>query len=300
MLKKLSNHPITAVLGMILGLGLCVGLFLYLDLSSLDFRHMFTHSRWPSIVLIPISLTILLMLTGAWKWSLLTEVLTEGKGQAKEQGYLFFLRHYLWQNWLGLFVPPSIAIIAGRGVAHRHDTGFKSGALNGFIDQALEFSFIAALIPIGLLYLLGEIGVIELVLISLFFQIIVGALLWRLSLLWRPSLKVMTVLPILFLSIVRVNLTLIRLAVGAATLGLTIAFWKIVASAPAVSLLALIPMTPGNLGIAEWGWTGILVWAGSNPVDAGLLAIGFRLLVMAIQTILLGGYEAYVLCTKKQ
>lgn len=297
-MKKLIQHPIFAFCSMLLGLGLCAGLFYYLKLPASGIQHMFTHSLWPTIILVPLSLTILLMLTGAWKWKILTKALAGEKGGQEEQGYSFFLRHYLWQNWIGLFVPPSVAIVAGRGIAQRHQSGFKSGALNGFWDQFLEFAFLAVLIPVGLFFLLGKIGVVELVSVSALLHFILGALFWLISRALRPTEK-SCALSVLFLSSLRVFLTIVRLAVGATTLGLTISFWKISASAPIVSLLALIPVTPGNLGIAEWGWTGVLVWAGSNPIEAGMLAIGFRLLVMMIQTLILGLYELFECITSK-
>ncbi len=292
MIDKKSQRSLLSFLSLSLGIGLCFGLASFLELSANDIHQMFTHNGWPAVFLLPFSLTILLMFTGAYKWKILSQAFAKDGVHGQDNKFSFFMRHYLWQNWVGLFVPPSIAIIAGRGIAQRHDAGFKSGAFSGFLDQGLEFLFTLVLIPTGLMFLLKEIGGTELLSYSLVLHLLLAALLWFVALFWRPALKTYF-LPVLFLSSLRVFLTLVRLAVGAMTLGLALSFWDIFSSGPVVALVSLIPMTPGNLGVAEWGWTGILVWAGGNPVDAGLLAIGFRLLIIAIQTMLLGFYEVY-------
>jgi uncharacterized membrane protein YbhN (UPF0104 family) len=91
--------------------------------------------------------------------------------------------------------------------------------------------------------------------------------------------------------LLRVLVTGVRLVVGVPALSLAISWTAVAMAGPLVALLAVIPLTPGNLGIAEWGWVGVLSWAKENPLDAGLLAMGFRVLVLIAQTLLLAAGE---------
>lgn len=79
----------------------------------------------------------------------------------------------------------------------------------------------------------------------------------------------------------------VRLVAGAPALGLVIDPVSIAAAAPVVALVMVLPLTPGNLGIAEWSWVGVLVYGGVNAVDVGLMAVGFRVLIIVVQSLLL-------------
>ncbi len=56
-----------------------------------------------------------------------------------------------------------------------------------------------------------------------------------------------------------------------------------------MAFVALLPLTPGNLGTAEWGWVGVLTLAGEGAVEAALLALGTRLLALVAQSAVLVG-----------
>jgi len=293
MIKKIMQNPLISFLGFAFGLSLVSFLFYYLNISIKDIKPMFTHKLFPEIILLPLFFTVLLMVTGAWKWAIITkDFATENKTQKK---FAFFLRHYIWQNWIGLFVPASISIIVGRAIAEKNS---KFGAFSAFFDQFLELFFLVALIPFSILFLLKNIGTSEFVFWSILSQFFAGILLWFIFNFFIISLKRCSI-SVLLLSSFRVFLIVARISFGAIILNLNIDFWNIASSAPIVSLLSLIPITPANLGLAEWGWAGILSLVGENIIYAGLFAIGFRLVIMIVQTIILLFSETYFYLNKK-
>jgi len=273
--------------GLFLGLVLCVALILHLDVREADWARLLQGLSWPWIIVV-VLLTIALWGSGARKWALWAEALHGEAGKEPAPG--FFFRHFAWQNWFGQFVPPSLAIILGRSWASRHMPGvnWREGAGNAFYDQLMEFVLLAAFLPAAVLILWYQAVVQVWAPVALAGLLAVGGIVLLLGRLF-PRVPRRFLMPLLLWSALRVLLTIARLIVGAPALGLLIDPVAIAAAAPVVALLFLIPLTPGNLGVAEWGWAGVLTFAGTEPVSAGLLAVGFRLLMFVVQTVLILG-----------
>lgn len=280
--------------GLALGLLLCWGLIVRLNIQPADALRLMTQLSWPSVVGVFL-LTGLMAWTGAHKWSLWAQAFAGPSPEKTETPN--YLRHMIWQSWIGQFVPPSLAVIVGRGMAERHGASFRQGALSGVYDQAMEFLFLSAMLVASVAVLWFKKDFLTFVVLSLLGWAMAYGLVYLIARKVRPFLCFY--LPRLMLwSMVRVALTVARLVLGAPALGLSIDLLSIAAASSVVALLALIPLTPGNLGIAEWGWVGVLSFAGNDAFQAGLLALGFRVLVLVVQTLLLMGYEAYVLCRR--
>lgn len=279
----------------LLGLFLCFGLLLWLQTEANDWGillHGFS-MPWAAVFLV---LTALLMIIGARKWALMSQALH----QAAEPTVGFFLRHYLWQNWVGQFVMPSLTIILGRGLAAKSMAGVskRSGSWSGLLDQAMEFGLLLALLPGTALVVCngwGWSGFFFGSFVGLSFAAVLAEIVCRKII---PSLHAVF-WPLFGWSFLRISLTLLRLLVGVKALGLSLSLLAVTAVAPFVSLVGVVPFTPANLGLAEWGWVGGLAYAGQSARDAALYAIGFRLLVLVAQTLLLGLNEAYVHFGKK-
>lgn len=267
------------------GFLLCLALVARLDVQTHDWAQLLRSLSGPWIGGVVV-LTGLLWWSGARKWAVLAVALHGEAAREPKRG--FFLRHFAWQNWIGQFVPPALAIVAGRSWAARHMEGvsLRAGAGNAVFDQAVEFILLAGLLPAAWLVLNEHKAWTVWVPVAVFGMAgatSVTALLCRGALRSvRPFLGA-----ILGWSALRVLLTLARLVVAAPALGLAINLVSIAAAAPVVALLALLPLTPGNLGLAEWGWTGVLIYAGTDSLAAGLYALGFRLLMFAVQSVLL-------------
>jgi hypothetical protein len=269
------------------GLLLCVALVLHLQVRTGDWVRLLNGLSWPWVLVVTV-LTVLLWWSGARKWALWSLALHGEAGGEPSSG--FFFRNFAWQNWAGQFVPPPLAIILGRGWATRHMPGvsMRAGAGNATLDQALEFLLLAGFLPAAVLVLHQHASWIVWGPVAGLGMAGVASAVWF----FRSRLPIGSnafLLPILGWSAGRVLLTVTRLVVCAPALGLAIDPSSIMAAAPVVALLALIPLTPGNLGIAEWGWAGVLTYAGASPVDASLLAVGARLLLLVVQSLLIVG-----------
>lgn len=309
-----------ALFGLALGLVLCVQVFRHAQVGAADWRAL-AASLSPLWCVVVVLMTHALMIAGARKWAILSRAL-HGAEAGQEPASGFFLRHYLWQNWIGQFVPPSLAIILGRAWAARHMPDRKeiigdqsaaasvkndgmtsgesgridrrrkmiSGLWSGILDQALEFALLISFLGGSALVLFYGGGATAFVL-GAGAGTGVLALIALIGRRWMPQSLRVVLWPLFGWSAVRAGLTVLRLFVGVAALGLYVSEIKIAALAPVVSLLALIPLTPGNLGIAEWGWQAGLVWAEQGAVAAALFAAGFRILVLLAQTLLLAAHE---------
>lgn len=274
------------IVGALFGAALCAGLIIHLDVRTEDWKRLINGLSVPWVFIIFI-LTMGLWWSGAHKWALWARGLHGEVGAEPVPG--FFLRHFAWQNWAGQFVPPSLAIILGRSWASRHMPGmnWRAGAGNAFYDQLMEFVLLSSLLPAAVLilyfhesaFIWGPLALAGLAGASLLIWLLRG---------WLPKRLAPFLASLLWWSAVRVVLVVVRLVAGAPALGLDIDGALIVAAAPVVALVMVIPLTPGNLGIAEWSWVGVLVYGNADAMSAGLMAVGFRILVIFVQTLLVG------------
>ena len=112
----------------------------------------------------------------------------------------------------------------------------------------------------------------------------------KMDLLGRPTLKALY-----WLSAIRFTGMLIRTMVVAMAFGPSISMASVAIAMPLVLLSNLIAITPGGLGIAEWGWTALLVLQGHALGDAGAFAIINRVaLVISLLLVLLPTAAAYL------
>ena len=299
--RSLHYQRMMTVGGLALGFALCVSLFQHVQLSGEDFAAL-AGSMTSALALLSVFgvvvLSYLLMIAGARKWALLSHALHGEAGREPSRG--FFLRHYLWQNWIGQFVPPSVAIIAGRGVAARAmpDVTARSGLWNGVLDQGLEFILLASLLGGSFMVFLNGGGWLALIGYGVAGVAAVFGAAW-VGQRWLPAALRAVLWPVLGWSLARVLLTTLRLVIGVWAFSLSLSALSVVAATPVVGMLAVIPLTPANLGIAEWGWQGVLAFAGENSVQAALYPVGFRVLVLLAQTLLLGVNEVFVRFPRK-
>lgn len=296
-MSVLVQRILLTVIGLAVGGALCVYVFAQAEVGAADWLALLSSYSLPACLVV-LLLTHALMVSGARKWAILSQAMHGEAGQ--EPTSAFFLRHYLWQNWIGQFVPPSLAIILGRGFAARTMPGVRvlSGLWNGILDQALEFALLLSFIGGSVLVLWFGGGVLAFLLGSAG-GVAALALVAFIGQRWIPETLRAALWPLFGWSFVRAALTVLRLVVGVQALGLFLSGLKVAALAPVVSILALIPLTPGNLGIAEWGWQSGLVWVGEGVIAATLYAAAFRVLILIAQTLLLGLNEAYVYFSKK-
>ena len=94
---------------------------------------------------------------------------------------------------------------------------------------------------------------------------------------------------LILLTLFRMLFFVLRIKLIALALGYKIPIGIIIIGLIVFQLSWLLSITPGGVGIAEWGWVGILVKYGYETSDAVLLSISFRifLVIFTILTFLL-------------
>jgi uncharacterized protein (TIRG00374 family) len=96
------------------------------------------------------------------------------------------------------------------------------------------------------------------------------------------------------LTLGRMICLILRLQLLAYALGSMIPIEIILIGMVIFQLSWLLAVTPGGIGIAEWGWVGILVRYGFDASDAALLSIAFRIYLVIFSIIILS--IVYFMC----
>lgn len=264
--------------GLAFGVLLCVLLVRHTELTAAAALQLAAGANWPALAGV-LLVSWLMLEAGAHKWACLDQLLD---GRAPHP-HRYYLRHFTWQTWLGQLLPTVATLIAGRA-AVTHGGGernWRRGFRSAMIDQLGELAIVLACIPASLM-LLHE--------TAYGFPLWLGAglaLSFLLTLLGHRLLPHQVFPPVMLWSAARITLITLRLALGALAFGLPIPTLAVVYAMPLATLTALIPLTPGNLGFAEWGWTYALNLWGVDGATAALYALSYRVLILAAQTLLL-------------
>lgn len=266
-----------SLIGLTLGVALCYSLAGHVQLNAAALTGLLNHID-PLAVCGALLLSVVMLETGARKWAWLDR---HFDGHAVKPHH-YYLRHYLWQNWLAQILPGTVALILGRALVTHvgAEKNWKRGLRSGLIDQLSELFILLAFVPatVWQLFAHGSWAVwLLLGLGCLLFSGWVGH-----KLLPRYVLPV-----VLFWSFLRIGAITLRLIMGVQVFALAIPAAVVAYATPVATLTALLPLTPGNLGLAEWGWTYTLqLW--EVPVATGALYVfSFRILVFALQSLLL-------------
>lgn len=255
-----------------------------------DWKNLIAGLSWPWLW-ISLLLSGLHIVTGADKWRLWA-LAQHGKA---DQPYVY-LRRFGWQVWIGQFVPLPVAVIAGRGISAARDKNLSwhSASLNGAWDQLFELLAMVCLIPVAAGALLRNED--PMIWSGLIATSLICYALWFLGMRrWGARWLQHHLLRLMLYSQLRVLIMIARHLALTLAIALPVSLLMVAAAMPVLTLLSLIPFTPGNLGIAEWGWVGLLGWVGENPSTVALYVICVRILVYLMQTfwlLLILGYNA--------
>jgi Lysylphosphatidylglycerol synthase TM region len=306
-MKKETRHPrfTTLMLGFTIAAGL---IFLLADKS-------FTNpTLWQQVFIAPngeiflfiVILTMMHVGLGGLKWQLISH---QWFGPADLKAYSYYAQQSGHAALLGQFLPQSLATLWLRALdmkKHEQKTYWQGGG-HGLYD--LGFDFLAAMIfvPASLFYLfkIGD-AITSIVLTGAVFMMAAGLFIavryikidnmptfsflkniidmireWQERGLFNPIF----VFKMLLLSCLRFILLTARLIAGAAFLHLTIPSAMIAAATPLATLPMILPITPANIGTAEWAWVGVLALWHIPIAIAGFYALGFRLLAIGAQII---------------
>lgn len=300
-----TNNKIRTILALILGIGLIVALF---NLHSLDLTSLKTlKPSWPYIAAMFICSIIYVML-GGWKWQLISK---QWHGEAPGIGFHF--SQSAQTMLLSQFLPLPVATALQRAAVLRikHNIPVTRGIVHAVYDLGFEFMIALLLVPATLLQLYTSFSFTSWLASGIFALVACIFMAWksRNILLWlakmlsrkKASEKIgewlyawkkhgllapRFIILMILISTARFAVLTLRLCVGATAMGLIIPWDAITYTTPLATIPALIPITPANLGVAEWSWAYLLsLW--EVPVAAGVLyATGFRILTLAVQAVI--------------
>ena len=308
MLKLRGPLAVVYVLGsLVLGLGL-VALLGYCD--ALDLKQLTEQLRACKPLFLGLILlsTLLHFAITALKWRLVAPSLTQ-----KTPFWTYFFAYTCIAGLIGQVLPLLFSAVTVRSLAMRFhkEVSLTKGVASTVYDQFFDVLVSLALLPAALLAILGlvtlrvggAISAVSLLIVGLAVPILgrqTGPLLIRickpLPFLRRllsdsssdavdkvPALLTDGVIVRLFvLSVVRYANLLFRCYLVVLALDLDIPFLAVAHAFPPVLLSFLLGITPANLGIAEWGWMGILGILGVPLATATCFALAARLLVLAV------------------
>ncbi|GJQ59913.1 MAG: UPF0104 family protein [Candidatus Scalindua sp. AMX11] len=109
------------------------------------------------------------------------------------------------------------------------------------------------------------------------------------------EIKKINALKLLFFSVIIYYALLIRYYIYAGALNIEIPLLQFILTFPIVYIISIIGITPGAIGIAEFGWFGVLLYIGVSKEEASLFVISQRIFsVFSMLIIGLFGYIYYL------
>lgn len=258
-------------------------------------------SGWPTAAVIV--LTAAQVYLSACKWSYVLRL----SDQHVRRPLRFYLRHTAAGMLLGQVLPTQVGTAAMRAAALRasgEQRPLVTGTYTSLIEQSFDVLVPLALVPASLFTLHGAHGVETWLALGALSVLAGGVLLVVLAhltsrrasvprglrrLTARPTLAPLVdalgrlitrraLLTLWTLSALRFAIVLLRTALVAQALGFAHHLGPVVMVAPLVQCMALAAITPGALGIVEWGWAGLL--SGWQHWPAGQV-VGFALAMRA-------------------
>ena len=290
-------------LEVLLAFALIIGLFIAAqeDVSEIA-RILLRFAGWPIAAVF--ALTAAQVYLSACKWAF---VLRAHETHVRE-AQRFYFYHTATGMMLGQFLPPQIGAMTTRVISlklrHQHSP-IATGAYSSAYEQVYDIIIPLAILPASFMALTSQwspkswlfsacAGVLAAALLVHGAAVIIGRSTRAQHLATRLFAMVeRSDMPIgmpgmispgstrylIMLSGIRYTAILLRHAVVAITCGgLAIGAWHAVMLAPAIHCIALLSITPGAVGIVEWGWVGLLGHFVAAPLSvAAVFALSLRL-----------------------
>jgi glycosyltransferase 2 family protein len=292
---------------MILGLGLVAGLLRITGFDPRILGERIGQLRYGFLGLVLLSSFFHFWLTSK-KWRIVTETVKPGA----DLGHGFFLYSALIALF-AQFLPMQFSMITVRTFALRlhEDVSVSKGAASTIYDQLFDFLIPAVLLIPAMLALTGMVDLNTGLILSAVALVVVGALVVGLGERFGPLIvRTLASLPgvrtllakrmgdadltgdfsafhrstigqLYFWSAVRYANLLFRSYCIVLAAGLDIGFAPIAYANTVVILSIVVSVTPASLGIAEWGWVGVLAAFGIQSELATEFALLNRLVILA-------------------
>ncbi len=297
----------------LLGIGLAVLLItLLIQFTNLDistFLGIFLETSEFTIVSVLLMMAINLSV-GALKWKLVIEHLQDKT--SRRPSFMFYLFYTSLGAFFGLFLPVQVTTLLVRGTSFRAGWGsMRKGMITSLFSQTQDFILIAIFLIPGLFLITGNtsfptwaLSVLLLLFFGyVFFHSFAAKIVNNLAniqiqpkpsksqypkiihkfqevftvmndmKLWDRSL----VIPLYCLSLLRFLNLALRSYIISQELGLGVSPFLVFSMSSIVQLSLIVAVTPGNLGLLEWGWVGLLRFVGIHLTEAANFALVSRI-----------------------
>lgn len=299
--KQTTRIVVVSFITIIFAVILVKILLTYVRLDLLDlFSNVLNLPIW-LIAFATVAMLLNIML-GAQNWHLTVRHVSRSPGP----GYLFYLTYTVMSAIFGLFIPIQISNLIIRSISLRFwgNASTQKSTVTALISQLHDVTIaIIFLIP-GTLVVFGKVGLYQWLLYEI--ALIAGAyflfggytlavvkkicslqfknkIAQKIIGLLKEGLNVGLFDNSLMISLYKNSLAKfmilsLRVYIVSRVLGLNASLLEIVSIFSALQLSIVFTITPGNLGVTEWGWVGLLVYLGVTRYAAGNFALTLRLL----------------------
>ncbi|MCB9948065.1 MAG: flippase-like domain-containing protein [Rhodospirillaceae bacterium] len=301
--RRMIARAALAALGIIAAGGLIWWLAASLDTGGADLWELLRGIpvwAWAALV----ALTAAQFLISAVKWTLVTRRLFPEDRAVP--GIAAVTLYTAVGAVLGIFVTVYVGTVASRALAMRllHRRGVGRNAAATVLEQGFDVAAMACFAVAAAAVLFLGIGWIWLVVLPPLFAMAGGALLLRSRhvVAWLRArlrgagsardadtmttavdrlLTARMVAVLLGASGLRFLVLALRVVVVVLAIGQTVPLMDVTLAFPLVQASQLASLTPGNIGIAEWTWVGLLMFQGGTLETAGAFALVLRLAGLA-------------------
>jgi len=231
-----------------------------------------------------VGLTALNILISAEKWRLIMAVRAETPTQSVDHPVAFF--YTALGALLGQIMLPQLSTTLLRGLAARLHTerSAMAGAGTAVVEQSFDLVVGLLLAAVTVMVMTGVLApphwpwAVSLIMATV--MVCAGLIGGR----WRPfGVTPGLGMALLLLSSLRYLVLATRAALVVWCAVLPLVWWMPAMTLPLAQLSTLLAVTPGNLGITEWGWSGALAWLGAPMAAAASFVLVHRVLGLAGQ-----------------
>ncbi|MDD2921690.1 MAG: lysylphosphatidylglycerol synthase transmembrane domain-containing protein [Anaerolineales bacterium] len=238
------------------------------------------------------------IMLGAQNWRLTVERVSTAENTP---AYLFYLAYSTMSAVLGLFIPIQLSNLIIRSLSLKFfgNASAPKSAVTALISQVHDVTVSFAFLVPGIMVIFWKINFYQ----WLFFEALLVAGMYILFSRYtfiviqkvcalkfsnKIAQKIMgifneglnaglfdnSLMTSLYLnSFVKFIILALRAYMISSALGLTATFIQITGIFSALQLSVIFTITPGNLGVIEWGWVGLLIQTGISAPDAGRFAL---------------------------
>lgn len=303
-------------------------LYFLIRMSGLSFNELYDRCSniEHSYILLILAFAFLTLLLKSIRWSLIVRILTDK--DKLPRGFFFYytcISTLMTQIISQAFVNIGVKTLS---LKYKQNVNVIEGSSTGVIEHVLNilvilasvlpsFLFVTKIIPIPLAIALSLILIIcILVLTNYYYYLLlkytyaiisfVYKIIGKIPFLKRfasydlsftdatSEIKKTCALKLLIFSVLIYYALLIRYYIYGGALGIDIPFFQLVLTFPIVYIINAIGITPGSIGISEFGWFGVLLFIGVGREDASIYIISQRIFsIISILIVSIFGYIYY-------